>query len=231
MVTVRRLLVLSFLCVGALGIVKRYTAEEITRLSLLVTGYMVGGGLCCELVLGSFRPWGDEYRFSGLTWPAFTCWNVSLFVLAILAVTRAGREWINFSLAALATVLALLTKTRAGAAALALTLVFYATSSWSARSKFFVGLAGAFAISAALLAVTLAGYDPARTVFRSINLGREESAEGFSGRAGVWSMLLPYIAARPIQGYGYESFWTPEHLREIGERNWGVPTRTTATST
>ena len=71
-----------------MGIVKRYTAEEVTRLSLLVTGYMMGGGLCCELVLGSFRPWSDEYRFSGLTWPAFTCWNLSLFVLAILAVTR-----------------------------------------------------------------------------------------------------------------------------------------------
>ena len=76
------------------------------------------------------------------------------------------------------------------------------------------GVGGPFAMSTALLAVTLAGYDPARTVFRSINLGREESAEGFSGRAGVWSMLLPYIAARPIQGYGYESFWTPEHLAD-----------------
>jgi O-antigen ligase len=24
-------------------------------------------------------------------------------------------------------------------------------------------------------------------------------------------------------GYGYEAFWTADHLREIGERNWGAP--------
>lgn len=223
LVTVRRLFVLGLLCTAATGIAKRFTTAEVTRLALLVTGFMMVGGLVCELGLGSFRPWAVDYRFSGFTWPAFTCWNLSLFALAILALARADRQWMHYGLAALATALALLTKTRAGSAALALALVFYLTSTWSARSKFFAGLAGALVVSAALLAVTLAGHDPARTIFRSVNLGREESAEGISGRAGVWSMLLPYIAARPLHGYGYESFWTPEHLHEIGSRNWGAP--------
>jgi len=35
--------------------------------------------------------------------------------------------------------------------------------------------------------------------------------------------LIPYILERPLRGYGYESFWTEGHLREIGERNWGAP--------
>ena len=205
------------------GARRRYSLEELAQLTMWVTGFMMAGGVACELGLGSFQPWRDDYRFSGLTWPAFTCWNASLFVIAGLTLTRGGRSWHRLAITALGTTLALLTKTRAGAAALVLAVLIHVSSTWSAAAKVLLAVGTGLALSLTLLVVSFSDVDVSRLLVRAVNLGREESAHGFSGRAGVWGMLLPYILERPLRGYGYESFWTERHLREIGERNWGAP--------
>lgn len=222
-VTVIRVSVLGLQFLGALGLAKRLARDDMIRLTAIVTGVMVFGGLICEILAGGFRPWVDEYRFSGFTWPAFTCWNLSLFIGAVLSIRETGRNYVRPTLGGVAAILALLTKTRTGTAAFMLAAAVRLSATWTASRKVMVAGGACFIASCALLAASFAGKDPAQLVFRSVNLGREESAAGFSGRAGVWAMLVPYIFERPIQGYGYESFWTPERLQEIGQRNWGAP--------
>jgi O-antigen ligase len=44
-----------------------------------------------------------------------------------------------------------------------------------------------------------------------------------TGRIPLWEQLLPYIAKHPIQGYGYDGFWTSRHIAEISHvQGWVV---------
>jgi O-antigen ligase len=67
------------------------------------------------------------------------------------------------------------------------------------------------------------GVDLGHGLLNAVNLGRTESAADVSGRAGLWNDLRPYLANRPLGGYGYDSFWTPAHLLAVGQNNWGAP--------
>jgi O-antigen ligase len=55
--------------------------------------------------------------------------------------------------------------------------------------------------------------------------GRDSSTmDTFNGRTGIWDDVGYYIRQRPILGYGYGSFWTPAHLKEVSEtEKWAVP--------
>ena len=124
-----------------------------------------------------------------------------------------------------------MTKTRAGAAGLLAGLGVYAALTWPPRRVLLSLLAGTACVSAGVLFLVLATPNAGETLVDVVNLGRAESAEGISGRSQLWEDLMPFIADRPLIGYGYDSFWTPDHLVQIGEDNWGSATRTTATST
>ena len=48
-------------------------------------------------------------------------------------------------------------------------------------------------------------------------LGRQEESEALTGRVPIWTELLGYVRARPLQGYGYESFWTAKHIEDVSD--------------
>ena len=61
----------------------------------------------------------------------------------------------------------------------------------------------------------------------TVLLGRTDQdisgALTLTGRLPLWQNLLEYAARRPIQGYGYGSFFTVEHIREISARQgWPI---------
>jgi O-antigen ligase len=49
-------------------------------------------------------------------------------------------------------------------------------------------------------------------------MGRTENAVTLSGRIPLWTELVPYISKSPLLGYGFETFWTTEHIRDISGR-------------
>ena len=48
-------------------------------------------------------------------------------------------------------------------------------------------------------------------------LGRQEESEALTGRLPIWSELLGFVQERPLQGYGYESFWTEQHIETVSD--------------
>lgn len=223
--TVRRLAVLICLAIAALGVAKQFSLRQIAWFAVIAGAVLLVGGICSELALGTFEPLDPEYRFSGLTWPAFDAWMLSLSLLGVAVLyPTAGRyraAFVAFSIAALAAVL--MAKTRASTAGLVGGFAIFAALVWPSRRLLLASMAGVACISAAILFLSLATSHAGDTLVEVINLGRAESAEGVSGRSQLWEDLLPFIANRPMTGYGYDSFWTPGHLVEIGEDNWGAP--------
>jgi O-antigen ligase len=54
-------------------------------------------------------------------------------------------------------------------------------------------------------------------------LGRSEKAESLSGRIPLWSELMAYVQQRPLVGYGYDSFWSADHIDELSRQlQWAV---------
>jgi len=221
-ITLKRLFVLGSLFLGALGIARRFTLSELCRVCVLATGIVAAVGLSSELAFRTLRPWESEYRYSGLNWPAFTCWNLTLFLLSlwIVAGRRIGTWWIP---GALTIALAFLTRTRAGTASLIAAGAGQFALTVPVPNQVGATVLAALVVGLGLLGAAFLGVDLPLMLVHTVNLGREESAGDISGRAGVWTGLLPYILARPVTGYGYESFWSETHLRAIGEQNWGVP--------
>jgi O-antigen ligase len=55
-------------------------------------------------------------------------------------------------------------------------------------------------------------------------LGRESpSASTLTGRVPLWEECFEYVKQQPIQGYGYRSFWIPQHVQNISlDRGWAI---------
>ena len=82
-------------------------------------------------------------------------------------------------------------------------------------------LTAGFVICAAVLAGTLLGVDADDKLADVVMLGRQEESETLTGRIPIWTELMSYVRARPLQGYGYESFWTAKHIEAISdEMEW-----------
>lgn len=223
--TVRKQAVLICLAIAALGVAKRFSLRQIVYFTVFSAGMLMVAGLVSELALGTFQPLDPDYRFSGLTWPAFNAWTLSLLLLGGAVLYPAAGKYRNalvaLCIAAFAAIV--MAKTRASAAGFVAGLGVYAALMWPPRRVLLSLLAGVTCISAGVLFLSLATPNAGDTLVDVVNLGRAESAEGISGRSQLWEDLMPYIADRPLLGYGYDSFWTPDHLVEIGEDNWGAP--------
>ena len=51
-----------------------------------------------------------------------------------------------------------------------------------------------------------------------ILLGREkDDISTFTGRTELWKATFKYIRSSPFLGYGFNSFWVPNHIREFSD--------------
>jgi exopolysaccharide production protein ExoQ len=227
LMTLRKLAALACLATGALGLAKLLSRQQLAALAFFSGGALLLLGLAGEIALRTFLPWQGEYRFAGLTNPAFTAWGLSLLPLAWAAL-RTQRQWwprARDTLMLLAVAGIVLTKTRVSVAAFVAGAAVYTILVWPPRRTIVVMIYGGLAAAAFCLAAMLMGHSPLRAIGDIANLGREkESIDDLTGRTEVWQNLYPYIKSQRWQGYGYESFWLPSRLQEFGdEQKWAVP--------
>jgi exopolysaccharide production protein ExoQ len=78
-------------------------------------------------------------------------------------------------------------------------------------------------VPTAIYFVGQSGGGAAQSVFM---MGRQdtENTSSLSNRAPLWAELLQDVEARPMLGFGYGAFWTPERLRQVSfDQGWIVP--------
>ena len=225
LLTLRKLATLACLVIGAGGVARLLSRQQIAALTILLGSGALLLGLGSEIVLRTFMPWESEYRFAGIAYPAFTAWTLSLLLMAGLALRGQPYRWAILAVMLLALPMLLLTKTRTGAAALLAGAATYTLVVWPPRRTLRVGVAVGLVVCLVLMAAAAFQFQAIGTVGNILNLGREKESIGtLSGRTEVWHELRGFIVARPWLGYGYESFWTPDRLQEFGDINgWAVP--------
>ena len=221
--TFRKLILLWMLCLGALAVGKHFSLRDIILwVFFTATAYLLIG-VACEIVFGTFRPFASGYRFSGTLHPNQQGINCSLLLLTGIAAGRATKRGLWFFLLCSFAGLGFLVLTgsrTAFAGGIAALLVYWALV--SSRSRKAVWLLGI--IIGMCLLLLLVGKDFFPTLRQVFLLGRTDSDTfSFTGRIPLWKECLDYAARQPLQGYGYNSFFTPSRIVKIeATQGWPV---------
>jgi O-antigen ligase len=221
--TFRRLMIFWMLCLGALAVGKHFSPRDIMLWVFFTTTLYLLVGLSLEVAFGTFRPFAPGYRFAGTLHPNHQGINCDLLLLTGLAAGRAARRgrWFFLVCACAGLVFLVLTGSRtAFASGIAALLVYWALV--SSRSRKVAWLLG---ISIGVCLLLLLVGDPLFMALRQgILLARTDSdTSSFTGRVPIWKECLDYAARRPLQGYGYNSFFTLSRQAKIAAtQGWGV---------
>jgi exopolysaccharide production protein ExoQ len=223
-ITVRKAFVLCSLVLAAYGLSRSWNLETLVRVTLLFSGMTILLGVATEVALGTIHPLSSDFRFRGSIHPNSMALYCSLFVISavLLAKRFTGRR------AALMVVLSviglgmlLLTKSRGSLVGLsaALAVVFV----WSAQRR--TTLLAASGVVIAVSSAMILFPDLGEHAESWATLGRSTTFDlaDMTGRTELFRGLLPYVADRPLLGYGYDSFWEPVHILEVAKsQGWIV---------
>lgn len=224
--TTRRWSVLACGFLGALGISRRLNLAQLCLMSVLIAAAYAAVGLYTELKLGTFRPDRADYRFAGTVHPNTQGMNLAILCLAGYCLLREGvprGKGVLVAALVLAGGLLVLTRSRASLAGLLLGLAAIWLVHVPLKSKVVAFVSGGGLLSAAAAAALLQGVDLVTALETAVLLNRQDQVESLTGRLPIWNELLPYISRRPLTGYGYDSFWTPERIDAVSiDMEWGV---------
>ncbi|QDT66170.1 O-antigen ligase family protein [Calycomorphotria hydatis] len=222
--TLRRVIVLAFYVLGAAGLARTLSGREILKIAVVVPLCYLAIGILAELSLGSFRPWAGEYRFSGTLHPNTQGLTLASMCFAAAALAfDAKASWKYWLPAGIGLFFILMTKSRTSAAGVIVAIFLLWTLSTSLRLKFGAAFLGGWVASGALLFALLVGVDVEGKASEMALMGRQEQAESLTGRLPIWTEVSRYLVQRPWMGYGYDSFWTAEHIDAVSEElHWGI---------
>ncbi len=220
--TGRRLLIFIIYWLLALAFANRYWITAVPYFAFISSTIFVFTGVLAELANGTFNPVDSDYRFMGTVHPNIQAISCSIMFISA-AVIYHGRSkdklfFLSFALIALGFLI--LTKSRTSfVTSLAVVSMLAFMSSQLTLKKIFIisamicvaGLLGFFAMNV--------GGEQFSLLSSAVNLGRNEGdINSLNGRLRIWSLSFDYIKERLFIGYGYDSFWTIQHIYTISLR-------------
>ncbi|WP_254507410.1 O-antigen ligase family protein [Anatilimnocola floriformis] len=216
---IRRLTVRTCSALACVGIGRLFTLKQICWLALFILGGSIGIGVLAELGLRRFRPWSGDYRFSGTQHPNPEGMYLAACCFAAVSLAWGEKKYraILIGIALAAVMLLVLTKSRSATAALVITFGAVLLLQTTLRFKLFAGLSGSWLMGIVVLAVWLLQIDALRELGEAALMGRKEASDTLSGRNFIWPLAQHFIDQRPWFGYGFESFWTADHVQYVAD--------------
>ncbi|MEN6452307.1 MAG: O-antigen ligase family protein [Thermoguttaceae bacterium] len=222
----RRLMTLGCFLLAAIGFARHLRLRDIAVIAVGVEAAYLLLGIGAEVALGTFRPWSADYRFAGTIHPNAQGVQMGILCLALFCLARYGDRhrrrcsrppvaalWVGF---AVALGFLLLSRSRASLASLSVAIGAVWFASASARARLMAALAAGLMVTAAALVATNSD-GGANGLMGAAMMGRQEQSEGLTGRVPLWNELAGYVHARPLQGYGYQAFWSDKHIDAISD--------------
>lgn len=220
--TLRRSIVFFLVILGASGINRLFTSQNILYLTCFCTTMYLVIGILAEIIFGTFRPLYADYRFAGTTHYNVQGINCALLVISSYVAWRNAKKGkqLFFCLEVLGIAFLLLTKSRTAFASLIIAFVFYKIlRSNLSRKTIWTGVV-IFVYGA--LVLFKGEFFPINR--KLVLLGREDAdVYTLTGRMPLWKESFGYAGNRIFLGYGYNSFLTPERILQLSySQNWGI---------
>lgn len=222
--TFRRLVASGLILVGSLGFARMLRPMEVLTVALLTFAAFVGNSLLMDLG-GGGRPWAGDYRFGGTLHPniqAAYCGMLCLAAFAFPAQTI-GARWAVRGLCAFGFLMLLQTQSRTSALAVLVGFLMVFMVRLTPRIRWWA--AAVMVCLAALTTILVSSQSDGgrKRLTNAVLLGRTEQAGSLTGRVPLWQELSGYASQRPLVGYGYESFWTPDVIAAVMKsQNWAL---------
>jgi len=221
----KSLMGVGILGIAAVAIVARWPMRQIILWTCTATAIFLCIDLAAEIAYGTFLPFAPGYRFTGTLHPHGQGVDCTVLMLSSAAAMDLKKRWrpVLWTLASLGFVFLVLSGSRTALGAALLALGIYVALTSSTKTK----LVMAYGSGVVLCCLTLfLGSGLAAGAKSAILLGRQDSdsLDTFTGRTGIWEDVGGFIADRPLLGYGYASFWTPDRITDISaQEHQGVP--------
>jgi len=216
--TMRRYFVLGCCVVGCFGVARLLSIEEVIFAAVVTNLCFLCVGVGNEIVCGVFTPHVGDYRFAGTLHPNTQAANMVILCLASFTMAKLKPKWsmVFYGIMLVGMLFLVLTKCRSATGALPLSIMVAWLVSQSKQTIAVGILACTWVFGVAALCFVVSGFDPVSEYSNVLLLGRaEETGSSLTGRIPLWIDLGEYIRYRPIQGYGFDAFWTPRHIYEI----------------
>jgi exopolysaccharide production protein ExoQ len=212
---------------AALGLAKHWLPRQICCFTAAVGGILLFVGIVAAIAAGTLLP-TDDFRFAGTMHPNSEGLNCSLLCLASLALWMkpnddqfGRRNWLWLVPFGIGLVFLLLTRSRTATTALAVGCCTLLVAGATTQVRMY--LLGGLAFLACCAGLLLLDQDPnGGLALKMVRMGRVQDTQdinSLTGRVPIWEKALHDIAARPIFGYGYGGYWTPQrvwdYLREV----------------
>lgn len=228
--TIRRVVILILLSLGALAVAERFSLRDIAALAFFIFAATLLAAIFTEVRANTFQPFNESWRFTGVMHPIPMGWNCGLLALAALALAKAdrkGRSLYWWGIALIAMIFLLLTKSRMATAAAFIGLCVYWLLVSSKIHK--VTLIFGVVILGCLLYLSLGEkLNTYGEIATTLGRGDEvkETVSTLTGRIPLWRECLKYAAERPILGYGYNSFLGPHNFSKVSQAVGWAPDST-----
>jgi exopolysaccharide production protein ExoQ len=223
--SLKRVIVLWILCFSAFAVARRFSVYEIISLTLFITGSFLVIGVGMEIFLGTFHPYAAGYRFAGTLHPNHQGDNCAILLLTVIASTRnhdRGKNYLLYTVSVIVLIFLVLTKSRTAV----VSFIFGFLAFWFMVSSRNRKIGWILVVSwVSLILLLLFSDDFLKMLQHGILLGRadEESVYSLTGRIPLWEECLEYFWQRPLTGYGYNAFWTPQKIMEFSRsQGWGI---------
>ncbi|MGA7524236.1 MAG: O-antigen ligase family protein [Acidobacteriaceae bacterium] len=227
LLTGRRLGLFFLLLLSAIAVAS-LPGDRIFRLLSVVSIVNLLAGVLCELYWGKFRPWQAGYRFGGAGHPNLqgTCLAVGLLAAIGFAAcnpsNRSRAVW--FGAICAVGLIATNSRTAMGAAAIACLIGAILVLLRRTRRRFRHHLVICILCGSAAMGLAATAVDLPHTLMHGMAEKRDDgNTDSLNGRVEVWSICLQYASRRMLLGYGYDSFWTANHIATISrEAQWPI---------
>jgi O-antigen ligase len=220
LLTIRRFTLFVCLTLAATGVSRTLSPRDLRTFVFASGAVFLLLGLLAEIVLGTFNPLSSDYRFAGTRHPNLQGVNCGLLVLAIISMIRERLiryRAVLWTLALIGFAALLMTRSRIAIAACMAGLFIISAPQYN-RSKHSMLAVLSYAmvmVTGILLIMLFEVWNP--FLGEAVRIGRADSTTlTLSGRIPLWEELIPYIWERPFIGYGYEGFWYPKRIVEVG---------------
>lgn len=227
--TGRRLILLAFLLISAASFSRLSTVTAFALVSIGALGSLITG-VVCELFWGTFQPLQSGYRFAGTGHPNLQGTTLAVGAIAAVGLVLSSGKYRRMAATGAGLCLTGLWLTNSRTSIVSLTacaafgggLVLMRNAARQRKLLQVAGMTFCVIVSAATMIIAFQGFRS--TLAAGITEQRDEGRLGdFTGRVDLWKTCIPYASAHPVLGYGYDSFWSANHISDISsELQWAI---------
>jgi exopolysaccharide production protein ExoQ len=220
----RRVVVFLILSFTAYALARVWSLADFMIFVIVACGGMLLASLALDIVHHDFHPLASDYRLAGLSHPNTHAIEAAALVIAAVCAMRLepSRRKLYALIAVGGFGLLLLTRSRTALVGLVVGLAVLPMMTLRRRQAVlgFIGLAA--------VAIVVLVFIPeiVQNAQHALLLGRSaETADvgTLTGRTDLWKALLLYVAKRPWLGYGFDAFWTADHVEAVTlDQGWLV---------